>query len=179
MNSGYNAHTMLIGKKLKFSIVAFIAVLGLYFYYTPEEEEHVHYHAGFIVYIDGIRQDYSNYKYMNMVACSEHDTKKSKAEEQIEKAHLHDGVGDVAHVHRNGGKWSDLFKNIGVMLPEEKGIKFYKQGSEIESTLDQEIVADSSIVIVIGDNNQLSSLGEVSLEHIKEVEAMSELCGTP
>lgn len=134
-----------------------------YYLYSPKEFEYIHYHAGFRVYIDGVLQDYSDYKYMNFVPCSEHDVKKSPAEEQIEKAHLHDGVGDVVHMHRSGAKWGDLFKNIGVTLPTDLPI------------LNTPIEPNSSVVIVVG--TPVDNPEKVSLEHIKEVEAKSELCG--
>lgn len=160
-----------MNKHLKLGILGCLlvgAILAnwLYSTKTPTDAEHedVHYHAGFKVYIDGQLQDYSDYKYMNFVPCTEHNIKKSPAEEQIELAHLHDGVGDVAHVHRSGAKWGDLFKNIGVKLSGEV------------PELDQPIAPDSSIVITIG--KQVDNPERVTIEHIKEVEAKSELCGS-
>ena len=114
-------------------VLVLVGVLGWRLW--REKTEDVHYHAGFRVYIDGQLQNYSDYKYMNFVPCSEHDEKKSKEEEQIERAHLHDGVGDVVHVHKAGANWGDLFKNIGVTLPSEPEI------------LQQTIEPNSSIVI--------------------------------
>jgi len=143
-------------------VLVLVGVLGWRLW--VERAEDAHYHAGFVVYIDGVKQDYSDYKYMNFIPCSEHDAKKSKAEEQIEKAHLHDSVGDVVHVHRTGAVWGDLFKNIGVRLPAKPEI------------LRQEIEPNSSIDIVIGQ--QIDNPEKVTVDHIKIVEAMSELCGS-
>lgn len=140
------------------SIVAFIK-------FDPKlSEEHIHYHAGFVVYIDGVKQDYSDYKYMDFESCSEHPEKMTAEEEQIELAHLHDGVGDVVHVHRAGAKWRDLFRNIGVSLPSELPV------------LNNPIEPNSSIVIVVG--TPVDNPVKVSLEQIKEVESKSELCGS-
>lgn len=124
----------------------------------------MHYHAGFVVYVDGVKQDYSGYQYMNYTPCSEHEEKKSPEEEQVEKAHLHEGVGDVVHVHRSGAVWGDLFNNIGVELAEQPEI------------LSQKIEPNSSVVITIG--NKVDSPEYVTQERIKEVEAKSELCGS-
>lgn len=148
------------------SIVIALILSGLVAYriYMSTKNEHVHYHAGFVVYINGVKQDYSDYQYMNFTPCSEHAQKKSKKEEQIEKAHLHDGVGDVVHVHRDGGTWVDLFENIKVDLPGENEI------------LKQVIEPNSSVVIEIG--SEVENPEKVSTEHIKEVEAKSELCGS-
>jgi hypothetical protein len=154
---------MKVSKTIVFTIVAFLIVGMGCLKYFQRDEEHLHYHAGFRVYIDGQLQDYSDYKYMNFESCSLHDEKKSRAEEQIEKAHLHDGVGDVVHVHRAGAIWGDLFNNIGVTLPSDLEI------------LKQAIEPNSSIVITIG--KEIDNSEKVTLEHIKEVEAKSELCG--
>lgn len=145
-------------------LLGLLAVGGSLVAENSEKEEHVHYHAGFSVYIDGVKQDYSDFKYMNFTPCSEHDEAKSKEEEQIEKAHLHDSVGDVVHVHRSGAKWGDLFKNINVSLPNDLPI------------LSKNIEPNSSVVITIGE--PIANPTKVSMERIQEVEAKSELCGS-
>lgn len=147
----------------KLGLLLLLVIVGGYYYYTRPREQ-VHYHAGFTVYVEGVKQDYSDYKYMNFRPCTEEETKKTKKDEQIEKAHLHDGVGDVVHVEHVGAKWGDLFKNIGVELAEKPDI------------LQQEIVPNSSVVITIG--KEVANPEYVTLEHIKEVEAKSELCGS-
>ncbi len=155
---------MKIIKTLILIVLVVISTHLVYQKYFQKEEEHVHYHAGFVVYIDGVKQDYSGYKYMNFSPCSEHDVKKSSAEEQIEKAHLHDGVGDVVHTHRSGAVWGDLFRNIGVKLE-----------GDLE-TLKNPIEPNSSVVIIVG--KPVENPEKVSLEHIQEVESKSELCGS-
>lgn len=114
------------------------------------------------MYVNGEKQDYSDWQYMHLELCTE--GQEQQEDEQIEKAHLHEGVGDVVHVHREGAVWGDLFKNIGVELAEETAI------------LQQEIEPNSSVVITIG--KAVENPEYVSIEHIKEVEAKSELCGS-
>jgi hypothetical protein len=114
---------------------------------------------------------------MNFTACSEHDNKKSAAEEQIEKAHLHDGVGDVVHIHRLESTWGDLFANIKVALPKD-GLKGFINGSEVEDILNQPIESYSTAIFVVGESKMSHANETVTIEHIKEVEAKSELCGT-
>lgn len=141
-----------------------LALLAYWGFASTQPEEHVHYHAGFVVYVDGVKQDYGDFKYMNFKPCTQEEAKSTKEDEQIEKAHLHDGVGDVVHVEAAGSVWGDLFKNIGVTLPAEV------------AELEQPIVPDSSIAIVIG--SAVDNPDKVSIERIKEVEAKSELCGS-
>ena len=140
------------------AIVAFVK------YYPSSEDEHIHYHAGFIVYVDGVKQDYSDFKYMNFRPCTTEEVKQTKADEQIEKAHLHDGIGDVVHVETTGSVWGDLFKNIGVNLPTDLAV------------LKNPIEPNSSVVIAVG--KEVDNPEKVSLDHIKDVEAKSELCGS-
>lgn len=164
-------------KKIVVLLVAVATILVGQNYRNAHTEEGVHYHAGFRVYVDGVLQDYSDYKYMNFVPCSAHDEKKTPAEEQMEKAHLHDGVGDVAHVHRDGAKWRDLFTNIQVELPKDKQLKGYIDGVENQDIMDTPIKAYTTAIFVVG-SDAASHEGElVSVDHIKEVESDSELCG--
>ncbi len=115
---------------------------------------------------------------MNFVPCSEHDVKKSPEEEQIEKAHLHDGVGDVVHTHRSGATWGDLFKNIQVKLPNDKVFNGYINGIEQEDIMDSPIKEYTTAIFIVGENNASHDKEIVSIDHIREVEAKSELCGT-
>lgn len=169
---------MKLGKTLIASFLVMTVAIAGYYKYRPSPEEHLHYHAGFIVYIDGVKQDYSDYKYMNLEPCSEHSEKKSAKEEQIEKAHLHDGVGDVVHVHRPGAKWGDLFKNIGVKLPTDTLEVLYINGELAGDMYNQPIKAYDTATFVFGSDRNPHKDERVSVEHIKDVEAKSELCGT-
>lgn len=160
------------------SLILVLAVAANWIYSPHVEHESVHYHAGFRVYIDDQLQDYSGYEYMNFVPCSEHDQTKTAEEEQMEKAHLHDGVGDVVHVHRSGAVWGDLFANIGVQLPSDKELKGYVDGVEHEDIMEAPITAYTTAIFAVGDTSASRSAEVVSKDHIVEVEAKSELCGS-
>lgn len=165
--------------KIIFTLLLLSLVVSAYWLIAyPRHPTHIHNHAGFRVYIDNQLQDYSDYKYMNFVPCSEHDTKKSKEEEQIEKAHLHDNVGDVVHVHREGSIWGDLFTNMQVMLPKDKELIGYINGTKIENIMNQPIDPYSTAIFIIGKNDGDHGNEIVGIDHIKEVEAKSELCGS-
>lgn len=160
------------------AVVATVIVVG-----RPKkpkaQTEEVHYHAGFRVYIDGRLQDYSAAKYMNIEPCTT-GNQAVKEDDQAEKAHLHDGVGDVVHVHRNGAVWGDLFKNIHVRFdPGEKIVGYSADGLKIPNILSQPIKPYESVVIVVGDQSEAGEYikNAVTIEHIKEVESKSETCG--
>ena len=59
-------------------------------------------------------QDFSESKYMSLIVCEKEadEAKKTRGQIQIEKAHLHDNIGDVVHVEQKDAKWKDLFENI-------------------------------------------------------------------
>lgn len=144
---------------------------------TPSPEE-IHYHAGFQVYKDNILQDYSDFKYMKVEPCSldsHEDT--SPEEEQLEKAHLHDGIGDVVHVHRKNAIWADLFTNINVEIDSD--VVGYVNGEKVDDILSYPIKAYDSIVILEGKNTDIDKKlkGAVTKEHIVETEQKSESCG--
>src|ERR1700730_17097255 len=93
---------------LIFAILAATAVIILP--KTILKPKPVHFHAGFQVYVDDKLQDFSDFKYMHEAPCTVNGKPltNNHVDEQIEKAHLHDQIGDVVHVHRLGATWSDL-----------------------------------------------------------------------
>lgn len=175
----------MISRKVALALLAFfgLAVVVTLMILTmrgaaPKPEE-VHYHAGFRVYIDGQLQNYSAAKYMEIEPCTT-SSHQEKEDDQAEKAHLHDGVGDVVHVHRNGAVWGDLFKNIKVSFDPGKQVVAYQEGGGVlPDIFNQSIKPYQSIVILVGDQANAKELvkNAVTLEHIKDVEARSETCG--
>lgn len=153
--------------------------MAWYFYSSTEQVvESLHYHAGFRVYLDNELQDFSSYQYMNFTPCLEHEQKKTAQEEQIEKAHLHDSVGDVVHIHRSGSTWGDLFTNIGVEMPSDKKIIGFVEGVEQANFLSLPIEPYATLVVSIGETNSSRSGERIERAYIEEIEAKSELCGS-
>lgn len=156
-----------------------ILLMGL-FIYTQKFKKNikVHYHAGFQVYVDGKLQDFSDLKYMFIKPCGKEKSDK-KENEQLEKAHLHDQVGDVVHVEAQGAKWGDLFGNINFKIDNNKQLKSYIKGKEVRNILDFPIKPYDSIVIFIGnvENKDEKLKKQVTRKRIEEVEKKSETCG--
>ena len=160
-----------------FLLTAIILIVA----FKPEEHaEGPHYHAGFQVYIDDELQDFSDLKYMKLNPCSDHHAKDlTPAQEQEEKAHLHDSNGDVAHSHRDNVTWGDLFTNMAYQFPDEARIA-YVNGARLEGDiLEYQLKADDSVVIFVGTNTDIEEKlsHAVTVDRIREVEAMSEDCG--
>jgi hypothetical protein len=85
-----------------------LVILALRFaMYQPE---HVHYHANFAVYINGAREEFKGARYYQEVAvCSA--TNGIAIPEQ--RAHMHDNVNSVVHVHDHAVTWGQFFENLG------------------------------------------------------------------
>ena len=161
-------------------IIAFLNYQRIITLVSPtHDEEEVHLHAGFLVYKDNTLRDFSSFEFQNFVPCSEdaHDETNDPAHEQLEKAHLHDRVGNVVHVHRSNAMWGDLFKNIKVSL--DATATAYLNGEVLEDFRNFPIRPYDSIVIFEGANNNIEAkLGEtIKRDFIEKIELKSENCG--
>ncbi|KKR71767.1 MAG: hypothetical protein UU81_C0037G0002 [Microgenomates group bacterium GW2011_GWC1_41_8] len=158
-------------------IIAALIVLFFYNAFQPKSEntEEVHYHAGFIVYNNNEKVDFSDLKFMHIEPCSEKE-EEHEEDEQEEKAHLHDGIGNVVHVHRNNAYWRDLFTNIGYEL--EEPVTGYIDGALVENILDKKIQPYQSVVIFTGKNmNVEEKLNDsTTREQIETAEQKTESC---
>jgi hypothetical protein len=142
--------------------------------FIPKE---VHYHAGFAVFKDDRKVDFSGFEYMHVEPCTDVvDTHDSFSEIQQDKAHLHDFVGDVVHVHREGAKWRDLFRNIKYKLDYDQA-KGFINNKEVENFETLPIKPYDSLVILIGENSSNHLEDSVTQEYIKSKEKTSEDCG--
>jgi hypothetical protein len=170
---------ILIGVSASLSVVA-VVIAGWFFYGRAVPVKEVHHHAGFVVYMDGQKQDFSHIRHMSLVPCGEHSEKPTKEEEQLEKAHLHDSNGDVVHVHRAGATWGDLFKNMNFTYDHTLEVIGYRDDHPIRDILKQEIVANDSLIFVVGSQEKVVDYlpNKVTLNRIAEVEQKSELCGS-
>lgn len=172
--SSWNTKTVVLGM----AIVVLAAMVIILWGTFNKDREEVHFHAGFLVYIDGKLQDYSQDRYMDTQPCSI-PGKEMAEDEQIEKAHLHDNVSDVVHVHRAGAVWGDLFQNIKVSFAKLGPVIGYKDDQVIPNILTKKIEEYESVVIVVGDQSGSADFvgKNVSLDHIRQVESKSETCG--
>jgi hypothetical protein len=149
------------------------------FFHPPTVYTHIH--AGFHIYVGDQKQDFSGPRYMSLIPCSEGKKKLTPAENQLEKAHLHDQVGDVVHVHHQGATWGDLLRNIDFAVDPNKSLVAYSNGQPIDNLFTRKIHDQESVVVIIGDDHgetELHLKNRVTAERIAEVEQASELCGS-
>lgn len=165
--------------KILFSIcIPLIIFAGSVFVPTTHSHDEIHLHAGFALYRDGQKVDLADWQYMKEMPCSvESHEVLTAAEEQLEKAHLHDLVGDVVHVHRAHATWGDLFTNIGITFT--KPVTGYTSAGTVTDILSQEIIPYERVIIAEGELADVTTkLAEVPTEEqIRGVEQSSESCG--
>lgn len=166
----------------KLILLALILVVGagtiFYFKNTLKKTEaKIHYHAGFLVYKDGKKEDFSDIRYMDLKPCNEKPGKEKPEDPQKEKAHLHDSVGDVVHVENKGAVWGDLFTNINYKIENIKDVKGYINGEKVEDVLSWPIKSYDSALFVIGSDRGVDLKQVVSKDHIVEIGDKNEDCG--
>ncbi len=174
-----------ISRKLLYIIVPLFIALTIWFgfmlkakYFPPKA---IHYHAGFIVIKNNKIEDFSGIQYMHAKPCGNApaNEKETEAEQQIEKAHLHDFVGDVVHVHREGAAWKDLFTNLAYKI-DYADVEGYINGKKIPDFQNQPIKPYDSLVIFNGKNENITRYLKqaVTKSHIEQVEKKSDNCGS-
>jgi hypothetical protein len=89
-------------------VIGALAILAIRFF-TYEPPKETHYHANFAVYINGQQEKFQNKQYYEEVQmCVLKGPTKPEA-----RAHMHDGVYDVAHVEDEAATWGHFFTNLG------------------------------------------------------------------
>lgn len=163
-----------------FIAIVFFVLLAILYWYGKDlnAAEEVHIHAAFHVYRDNALVDFSGDQYMHIEPCSDEENHEelTKEEEQEERAHLHDGVGDVVHVHRKNARWKDLFQNLEYDL--DGSVVGYVNGERIFNILNKKIEADDRALFLLGDTTDIDKKIESvpTVERIRDVEAQAENC---
>lgn len=157
-----------------------IGVVAYKFYTKPEK---AHFHAGFKVYANGKLENFSDIKYMKITPCAldeNMDNEESPEDIQLDKAHLHDDIGDVVHAHVKGGAWGDLFTNIKYDIKARGDVEGYINGKAVEDILKYKIQPYDSVIILVGKNNDTDQYLQTSVtkDAIIKAEKMSENCGS-
>ncbi len=162
------------------AVVLVIMAIGVIVFFVSKMfsvPEKTHYHAGFVVFENNKKIDFSDNKYMYIKPCltNEDNEKETKESIQIEKAHLHDNVGDLVHIERRGAVWGDLFTNIKFPVDYSK-VTAYINGKIVPNFQPQKIKAYDSLVLFIGDNDKSLLSQTPTKEYIENQEAKAGSC---
>jgi hypothetical protein len=133
-----------------------LALLAIRFatYHNPKG---VHYHANFAMYIDGQRQQLNEPFYYEAVGAGCDPNEKMTPHE---RAHMHDNVNSIVHVHDSAVTWGNFFQNIGwvvdTSLIEDSHGKIYMADGQSKVTfILNGKTTDNVVNQVIGDQDRL------------------------
>lgn len=171
-----------MNKKLLLLIGLFVIILaGTASVFVSKKlltSQKTHYHAGFIVFQNNKKLSFSDFKYMYEKPCTlKGKEDKTNENDQLEKAHLHDNVGDVIHIERSGAHWKDLFTNINYPINYGKATG-YINGQKANNFQNLHINPDDSLVLFIGSNDVKADLLQApTKEYIEQMGKKSKTCG--
>lgn len=128
------------------------------------EKKEVHYHANFAVFVDGERLPFEKFTfYEEIESCGGNGVDSPKI-----RAHMHDQVNHVVHVHDNGVSWGHFFANLSYVNgdtvfktdsdtyieDDNTEIHFLLNGQEVGSTANRPIGSEDVLLISIGDQSE-------------------------
>jgi len=129
--------------------------------YTPPK--HTHYHANFAIYINGVQEKFSSPLYYQEIAsCSKDDDT-----DPLHRAHMHDEVFDVVHVHATGVTWNNFFENININTDpgylrtngkvytnnETNKVTYILNGKQISSLSGQSLNSEDALLVNYGSED--------------------------
>lgn len=156
--------------------VAILGVIGFVVAKKVSISEKIHYHAGFVVFDNGKKLDFSDSKYMFIKPCTLDGKEiENEGDEQIEKAHLHDNVGDVVHIEEKDAIWRDLFTNINFPVDYSK-VEAYINGEIVPNFESQSIKSNDSLVLFFGSVDKSLLSQAPTNEYIEEWGKKSSTC---
>lgn len=167
------------------AVVGIVGIGAFRFALLPEPADTAgpHYHANFAVFLDGERLDLSAMYYMEDVA-----TCKASPDVVLprERAHMHEGIHDVVHVHHQAATWGHFFANLGFALgddflitderaryfaDDDRSMKFVLDGQQVASVFNRVIESGERLVISFG----AESVADVLERQFPDVPSTAEI----
>lgn len=163
-----------------FGVAFVLGVIGgvsVWYFGNNSHTDMVHYHAGFQAYDGGDVLDFSGPEFMYLGECGTMGHSFTSVQDRV---HLHERIGDVAHIHDTGVTWRDLLVSlrqeeyldaIDTILVEEE-----VRGREV---LDRVIEPYERVIFVANQSEidpELLWEGMISVDYIREVEEKSLNC---
>lgn len=106
----FKKHQHIIINSLVIGVILGLLIFAAIRFFTYNSPQHTHYHANFAIYINGQQlkfEDPSNYQ--EVVSCIKDDETNP-----LHRAHMHDGIYDVIHVHADAVTWNQFFENLNI-----------------------------------------------------------------
>jgi len=156
--------------------VIFVAVGFIHF--SKTDDESIHYHAAFRLYVDDQLVDFSGPQFMHDEPCSEEETAPSPEEEKLERAHLHNANGEIVHIEQPNVIWADLFENLSYSF--DRPVSGAVDGQAVDSILTQPITSYERVLFFVGTTTDTTGKADAlpTVDDIKRVEQLTvENCG--
>lgn len=153
--------------KKQYLVVLLAFLLGAFWLFAVRfiliDTKETHYHANFAVFVDGERVPFDNFIYFEEVqSCFGGENQRPQ-----DRAHMHDMVQHVVHVHDEAVTWGHFFSNIGVTVSDEvlinndtmyqenneTSIVFYLNGEEVNSIYNRVIGDEDALLISVGSDS--------------------------
>ena len=161
-------------KKFKFHPLISGIVIGLILfagikYLTYKPPEHVHYHANFAVSINGQKEKFENpLYYQEIVTCAV-----DNSNDPAHRAHIHDNVNDLVHVHDGAVTWGNFFQNLGWNIGKgyiDNNQKLYTDDpfNKMTFILNGQEVSDVTNKVIGSTDRLLIDYGSQSKDEIKK-----------
>lgn len=131
------------------------------------QDDSVHYHANFGLYINGERDKFDSFTFYEEVqSCS------AGGSNPKERVHMHDKVHDVVHVHTSGATWGHFFANLGYtlgnnVLKTDKGVFIEDDDNKLTFYLNNEPVDTIANRVIESEDSLLIDFGKTTDEEIK------------
>lgn len=164
-------NTSKIEPKVVVAVILLVLILGGL---VVIGEKEVHYHAGFKIYRYNQPVDFRAPEFMHFEPCGDEDKHKDKNPQ--DRAHLHDGIGDVVHVHSHNATWEDLLTTLNTTIDGQA--KYYLNADQV-GTLRQAVIQPyDRMLILIGENTEVEEKLESvpDREKIEQAEQQTEGC---
>ncbi|HEY8886668.1 MAG TPA: hypothetical protein VIM31_04195 [Candidatus Microsaccharimonas sp.] len=144
-----------------------VVILAVRFFtYEPTG---THYHANFAVYINGAREEFAGRSYYEETAANGCSLNPVSA--PVERAHMHDKVNDVVHVHDSLVTWANFFENIrwglgddylktrtAMFLPDSTHkLTFILNGTAVD-TIAGTVIGDEDVLLISYGSDDTSAL---------------------
>lgn len=127
------------------------------------QDDSVHYHANFAIYINGERETLESFAFYEEVASCGADALNNPKT----RVHLHDETSHVVHVHDQAATWGHLFANLGFTLGNDvlktdeglftagdgKKLRFILNGKETRSIANHAIGNEDVLLIDYGTSS--------------------------
>jgi len=160
-------------------VVYVLLVVAGFIHFSKTDDEGIHYHAAFRLYVDDQLVDFSGPQFMHDEPCSIDEPEAATAESDLqERAHLHNANGEMVHVHRPDVVWANLFENLGYGF--DRPVVGLVDDQAVDSILTQPITSYEQVLFFVGTTTDVAGKAAAmpTVDDIKRVEQLTlENCG--